>query len=89
MSVVIPAYNEQDRIGPTLQHTAEYLEAQSYTWEMLVVSDGSSDETAAVAEQFAANRPEVRVIAYEPNRGKGYAVRTGMLAASGERRASR
>lgn len=50
-----------------------------------MVSDGSSDETAAVAQQFASTRQEVRVIAYDPNRGKGYAVRTGMMAASGER----
>ncbi len=84
LSVVIPAYNEHDRIVPTLKHTIDYLEERSYTSEVIVVSDGSSDNTAQVAEQFAAQTNiDLRVLEYHPNRGKGYAVRYGMLRSNG------
>lgn len=85
LSVVIPAYNEEARIGRTLEKTVEYLSNQPYTWDMLVVSDGSSDRTDQMVEAFAATHPQVRLISYKPNRGKGNAVRVGMLAATGER----
>ncbi len=85
LSVVIPAYNEEERIGPTLEQMASYLDQQPYSWDMLVVSDGSKDKTEAIAKDFAKNRSNVEVIAYSPNRGKGNAVRVGMLAAKGER----
>lgn len=64
---------------------AAYLDSQSYSWDMLVVSDGSSDKTEAIVNEFAAKRPNVQLIAYKPNRGKGHAVRVGMIAATGER----
>jgi dolichyl-phosphate beta-glucosyltransferase len=84
LSVVIPAYNEHDRIVPTLKNTISYLEKQRYTSEVIVVSDGSRDNTAGVAEQFNAQTEiDVRVLEYHPNRGKGYAVRYGMLRCSG------
>lgn len=85
LSIVIPAYNEATRIGETLGPTLAYLKAQPYASEILVVSDGSRDETRAVAESFQASFPNLKVLEYFPNRGKGHAVRTGMLAAQGER----
>lgn len=85
LSVVIPAYNEEARIGQTLEKTAEYLDSEKYEWEMVVVSDGSSDRTDEIVSAFAAKRPNVRLISYRPNRGKGNAVKVGMLAAVGER----
>ena len=84
LSVIIPAYNEQDRIVPTLQNTIAYLGRQSYTSELIVVSDGSSDRTARVATKFeSTNQVKLSVFEYHPNRGKGYAVRHGMLRGRG------
>ena len=85
LSVVIPAYNEEARIGRTLSEMAAYLDSQPFSWEMLVVSDGSSDRTDQMVEEFASTHPKVRLIAYRPNQGKGNAVRVGMLAARGGR----
>jgi dolichyl-phosphate beta-glucosyltransferase len=82
LSVVIPAYNEEARIGTTLQHVLEYLEQQDYTWEVLVVDDGSTDGTVAVVEQAAAGRP-VTVLPNGVNRGKGFSVCRGVLASRG------
>ena len=81
ISVVIPAYNEARRLPATLDRVGAYLAAQGVAHEILVVDDGSSDGTADVARGEA-----VRVLRHEPNRGKGYAVRRGMLAAAGARR---
>jgi dolichyl-phosphate beta-glucosyltransferase len=85
LSVVIPAYNEQDRILPTLDNTIAYLRNQDYPSEIIVVSDGSRDDTARVAQDFQSSMGHVRVQAleYHPNRGKGYAVRYGMLRGQG------
>lgn len=85
LSVVIPAYNEADRIGRTLEATCAYLRAQAYASEIIVVSDGSRDRTCAVAEEFRKSYPNLKTIEYFPNRGKGHAVKTGMLAAQGAR----
>ena len=84
LSVIIPAFNEQDRILPTLENTLAYLRGQNYSSEIVVVSDGSSDNTARVAQSFQSNeRVRVEVLEYRPNRGKGYAVRYGMLRGRG------
>lgn len=84
LSVVIPAYNEHDRIVPTLENTIDYLKMQSYTSEVLVVSDGSLDNTVQVAQGFKApDSIRIKVLEYHPNRGKGYAVRHGMLRTNG------
>jgi len=84
LSVVIPAYNERANIqAGKLDRVADYLSAQSYTWEVLVVDDGSDDETAALAEAFACEHPSFRVIR-NPHRGKAHTVATGLLAAQGE-----
>lgn len=84
LSVIIPAYNEHDRIIPTLSNTIAYLKKQPYSSEVIVVSDGSSDETAQVAQSFAApDNIRIHALEYHPNRGKGYAVRYGMLRSKG------
>jgi dolichyl-phosphate beta-glucosyltransferase len=81
ISVVIPAYNEAQRLGLSLQQAVEYLRARGRPYELLVVDDGSRDATAEVAERFAADG--VRVIRHGRNRGKGAAVKTGVLASRG------
>jgi dolichyl-phosphate beta-glucosyltransferase len=84
LSIVLPAYNEQARLPETLSAWVEYLSGQSYSWEIVVADDGSRDRTADVAREFAAVHPRVRVVSLPQNRGKGGAVREGMLAAAGE-----
>ncbi|HEX8851873.1 MAG TPA: dolichyl-phosphate beta-glucosyltransferase [Pyrinomonadaceae bacterium] len=85
LSIIIPAYNESARLGKTLLTIFAYLSEQPYQSELIVVDDGSQDETARVAEEAFATverpRTEARVIRIEQNRGKGYVVRTGLLAA--------
>jgi dolichyl-phosphate beta-glucosyltransferase len=83
LSVVIPAYNEAGRIGPGLRRAVDYLRRRGGSFEVLVVDDGSRDETAAVAAGFAGEG--VRVLRHERNRGKGGAVKTGVLASRGDR----
>lgn len=86
LSLLIPAYNEAARLGATLGQVLAYLQTQPYPSELLLVDDGSTDDTVAVAEgYFAAHtgRVATRVLSYTPNRGKGYAVRQGLLAARG------
>jgi len=82
---VIPAYNEEERIGPTLERVDAYLSAQSYAAEVIVVDDGSQDSTAAIVEAFVTEHPSARLLR-EPHRGKGHAVKEGMLAAKGKHR---
>ena len=89
LSVVIPAYNESTRLPKSLRTVIEYLESKGTPYEVLVVDDGSSDDTAALAEQFAQATPlatphSTLHVIRNPHRGKGYAVRTGMLAAQGK-----
>jgi dolichyl-phosphate beta-glucosyltransferase len=84
LSIVVPAYNEDARIRPSLERLAEYYGAQEYPWDVTIVSDGSTDQTNAMVEEFAKSHPNFRLMAYSPNRGKGYAVRKGILEASGE-----
>jgi glycosyltransferase involved in cell wall biosynthesis len=86
LSFLIPAYNEAARLGATLDQVLAYLRAQPYSSEVVVIDDGSTDGTVAVAEEyFATHRGQVatRLLRYVPNRGKGYAVRQGLLAAHG------
>ena len=75
LSLVIPAYNEAQRIGPTLEQTRDYLARQGYDAEIIVVDDGSRDNTAAVVGAFGS----VKLVRLDRNRGKGAAVRRGML----------
>lgn len=82
LSVVIPAYNEHARIHGTLDRVLPYLRARENPFELIVVDDGSVDETAASVE--ARGDPEIVVIRCAQNRGKGAAVRTGVLASRGD-----
>ena len=86
LSVVIPAFNEEARIGPTLDALVDYLEAQPYSREIVVVDDGSTDDTVSIVErrEKAAGTP-VRVESI-PHAGKGWAVRHGMLSSAGRYR---
>ncbi|PYQ65243.1 MAG: glycosyl transferase [Acidobacteria bacterium] len=83
LSVIVPAYNEERRLAPGLRQALEYLARRREPFELLVVDDGSRDETARVAESFAGQG--VRVVRHERNRGKGAAVRTGLLASRGRK----
>ena len=85
LSVVIPAFNEASRIVSTLNKTSDYLKAQTYTWEILVVDDGSADDTASLVNRAAQELNGVRLIRRE-HFGKGWAVRAGMLKARGRYR---
>jgi glycosyltransferase involved in cell wall biosynthesis len=82
LSLVIPAYNEAARLPATFDALAAYFAGQPYTVEVLVVDDGSTDATADVARGRAARWPAVRLLAL-PHRGKGHAVRAGVLASRG------
>jgi dolichyl-phosphate beta-glucosyltransferase len=84
LSIVIPAYNEEKRLPATLDRVREYLSTLGDPqWECVVVDDGSKDGTAALVTQTAAQEPRVRLVKNPGNRGKGYAVRNGMLSAHG------
>ena len=83
-SIVIPAYNERARILATLQSVVSTVRARGWVAEVIVVNDGSSDETARLVLDFAKTAPEVRLIENPRNCGKGYSVRSGLLHAQGE-----
>ncbi len=85
LSVIVPAYNEERRIGPTLAKLVGYLSTCPFRWEVLVVDNGSDDATAAVVESWAAEVPQVRLDSL-PTAGKGLAVRHGMLHTTGKLR---
>ncbi|MFZ0545388.1 MAG: dolichyl-phosphate beta-glucosyltransferase [Candidatus Promineifilaceae bacterium] len=84
LSVIIPAYNEEKRIGKTLESVYTYLQEQSFTWELLIVLDGVTDGTLDIVRDFAGDKKQIRWIDRRENRGKGYTIRQGMLAAKGE-----
>ena len=84
LSVVVPAYNEETRILATLEANYAYLTQQAFTWEMLIVIDGATDNTLGTVTQFAAGKEGIRWIDRKQNRGKGYTVREGLLAAKGQ-----
>src|SRR5688572_13100734 len=85
LSIVVPAYNEERRLASTLNSLADHLRRQPWDWEIRVVDDGSADRTAAIAASFADADRRV-VVQREPHRGKGGAVRAGLLAARGDYR---
>jgi glycosyltransferase involved in cell wall biosynthesis len=84
LSVIVPAYNEEHRLLPTLERLHAYLSAQPLRYEILVVDDGSKDGTCAVVERATETIPHLVLVRQIPNRGKGAAVRRGMLAARGQ-----
>ena len=84
ISIVIPAFEEEARVGTSIERILSYLRDVSPQAELIVVDDGSKDRTAQVAERAFKSARDVatKVIRYEQNRGKGFAVKTGLLAAS-------
>ncbi|WP_409234865.1 dolichyl-phosphate beta-glucosyltransferase [Streptomyces sp. PA5.6] len=86
LSVVVPAYNEEQRLGPTLDALRDHLEtAYRGAWELIVVDDGSTDRTAEIAAEASAADPRVQLVRGGRNRGKGHALRLGVLATYGRR----
>ncbi len=83
ISIVIPAYEEQARVGDSIRQILAYVKGQKLSAELIVVDDGSKDNTAGIAESAASDYSDLptEVIRYETNRGKGFAVKTGLLAA--------
>ncbi len=86
LSVIIPAYNEENRIPKTLREIDKYLKEQPYEYEILVVNDGSSDNTVNIVNGLKEEIANLKLIDNKENHGKGYVVRQGMLTALGEYR---
>jgi dolichyl-phosphate beta-glucosyltransferase len=83
-SIIIPAYNESQRIVRTLDRILTYITEQAWEAELIVVNDGSRDDTATIVQRFVERNPAIRLVENPGNRGKGYSVRNGMLNARGE-----
>ena len=83
LSIIVPAYNEQMRLGESVRKILDYIKKENLEAELIIVDDGSTDATAQTAEKVCAEFQEIqtKVIRYEKNRGKGFAVKTGLLAA--------
>jgi len=86
LSVIVPAYREADRIGVNLEKIESYFSGKNYSYEILIVTDGSPDNTPEVARGFSNKIQNLRVIENKENHGKGYVVRQGLLEAKGELR---
>lgn len=84
LSVIIPAYNEEKRLGPNLKPVLKYLDVHFPNYELVIIDDGSTDNTVQTVSKEIINNTKVKLIAYQPNRGKGYAVRTGVMASKGD-----
>ncbi len=84
LSIIIPAYNEEKRLGPNLKPVLKYLDTNYPGYELIIVDDGSADHTVQAVSKAIINEPRAKLIAYSPNRGKGYAVRAGVLASHGD-----
>ena len=83
-SIIIPAYNESARIGVTLNRVLSFIQQQQWNAEVIVVNDGSHDDTQAIVHAYMEKNANLKLLENPGNRGKGYAVRNGMLHASGE-----
>jgi dolichyl-phosphate beta-glucosyltransferase len=83
-SIILPAYNESARIRPGLERALAFVREQRWNVEIIVVNDGSRDDTAEIVKQVMVNAPELRLLENPGNRGKGYSVRNGMLNAHGD-----
>jgi dolichyl-phosphate beta-glucosyltransferase len=84
ISIIIPAYNEENRIISSLFRIKEYFKNHDINYEIFVVDDGSTDDTKRISKDLIQDIPHLKVISYNPNRGKGYALRQGVLASKGE-----
>jgi dolichyl-phosphate beta-glucosyltransferase len=83
-SLIIPAYNESQRIRPTLDRILRHAREQNWDAEVLVVDDGSQDDTSEIVRDYGRTHPLVRLVQNGRNRGKGFSVRNGMLSAQGD-----
>ncbi len=83
LSIVIPAFNEEKRLGRTLDKVRDFLKSRSYSAEVIVVDDGSRDATAALVKDRQREWPQLKLIENGANRGKGFSVRAGALASQG------
>lgn len=84
LGIIIPAFNEEERIGPTLARVSEYFASANYTYTVVVISDGSSDKTEELVQVVADGDSRIKLIASHPNHGKGFVVRRGMLEVDAE-----
>jgi len=84
LSIIIPAYNEEQRIGETLKAILAYMAQQPYSVEVIVVDDGSQDATAQVVAPFRCEKSQVQLLQNAWNRGKGFSVRRGFAQARGD-----
>jgi dolichyl-phosphate beta-glucosyltransferase len=86
LSVIIPAYNEEKRLPKTLREIDKYLKKQNYSYEIIVVSDGSKDKTSQIVKEMKKEIKNLKLIDNKKNQGKGYVVRQGILFAKGKYR---
>jgi len=84
LAVIVPAYNEEPRLEKSLAKLGEYLSVRNYDWEVVVVDDGSTDRTPEIVRQITEGDSHFRLISYRPNKGKGAAVRIGMVEAEAD-----
>ena len=84
LSVVIPCYNEYERFKNGIEHFLNYLKKQKYNWEIILVNDGSKDRTLNLIREKASTNPNIKIVSYDSNRGKGYAITKGVEIAKGE-----
>jgi len=84
LSIVIPAYNEEKRIGKSLEKVIGYLSSKDIKTEVLVINDGSKDNTSYIANSYKEKYPLLNIIENDQNRGKGYSVKRGVLSATGD-----
>ena len=84
LSVIIPAYNEEERISKTLKSVFSYLEKQPYSYEIIIVNDGSRDNTSSVVLDICQQISHCLLMDRKKNKGKGYSVKEGILSANGK-----
>jgi len=84
LSIILPAYNEEHRIPLTLEKILSFLASKRFTWELIIVDDGSADNTVDTIRNNVPDSPHIKILKNKVNRGKGYSVKKGMLEASGE-----
>ena len=84
ISIVIPVYNESKRLSSGIDTIVHYFQAQQYSHEIIVINDGSSDNTLTLLKSYQEDHSNLRVITYEQHKGKGYAIKTGVLDSRGD-----
>jgi dolichol-phosphate mannosyltransferase len=84
ISIIVPVFNQQNKVSFSLEKVKQVVESNFTDYELIIVNDGSTDNTLTILKSIAATDPHVRVLSYTPNRGKGYAVRYGVLQSHGE-----